>query len=215
MGMSNHRFTIYESPIGPLTLTGDGDALTGLWFPGRGPAHAETDSRPADFVAAIEQLQAYFAGARRDFDLPLRARGTPFQRRVWAELEHIPYGTTMSYGALARRLAHERGEWVSPRAVGAANGANPISIIVPCHRVIGSDGSLTGYGGGLQRKRALLDLEASDGAAGALPAGWEHGRSGDGASETRTRDLLGAIQALSQLSYSPGRRHEPHGDCRV
>ncbi len=174
MGMSNHRFTICESPIGPLTLTGDGAALTGLWFPGRGPAHDEADHRPADFVAAIEQLDAYFAGDRRDFDLPLSPRGTPFQRRVWAALLAIPYGQTTSYGALAQVLANDAGgAWVSPRAVGAANGANPVSIIVPCHRVIGSDGSLTGYGGGLQRKRALLDLETRE-TGGELRAGWEH-----------------------------------------
>jgi methylated-DNA-[protein]-cysteine S-methyltransferase len=174
MGMRDHRFTIYESPIGPLTLTGDGAALTGLWFPGRGPAHAETDQRPEDFAQAVDQLQAYFAGQRRDFDLPLRPHGTPFQRRVWSELQRIPYGTTTTYGAIAQRLTDERGEWVSPRAVGAANGANPISIIVPCHRVIGSDGSLTGYGGGLQRKRTLLDLETRDAVGDAPPAGWEH-----------------------------------------
>ena len=174
MGMGNHRFTIYESPIGALTLTGDGTALTGLWFPGRGPAHAETDQRREDFAQAIAQLEAYFAGARRAFDLCLRPRGTPFQRRVWSELERIPYGTTTTYGALARRLGDKRGEWVSPRAVGAANGANPISIIVPCHRVIGSDGSLTGYGGGLQRKRALLDLETGGAVGDAPPAGWGH-----------------------------------------
>jgi methylated-DNA-[protein]-cysteine S-methyltransferase len=161
MGMSNHRVTIYASPIGPLTLTADGTALSGLWFPGRGPVRAETGQRPEDFAQAIDQLQAYFAGGRREFDLPLRPRGTLFQRRVWSELQRIPYGTTTTYGALAQRLSDEHGEWVSPRAVGAANGANPISIIVPCHRVIGSDGSLTGYGGGLQRKRALLELETA------------------------------------------------------
>ncbi|MEO9120669.1 MAG: methylated-DNA--[protein]-cysteine S-methyltransferase [Solirubrobacteraceae bacterium] len=172
--MSNHRFTIYESPIGPLTLTGDGVALTGLWFPGRGPAHDEADHRPKDFAAAIDQLEGYFAGDRRDFGLPLSPRGTPFQHRVWAALLTIPYGQTSSYGALAQDLADDAdGAWVSPRAVGAANGANPISIIVPCHRVISSDGSLTGYGGGLQRKRALLDLETRE-TVGALPAGWEH-----------------------------------------
>ena len=170
----SHRFTIYKSPIGRLTLTGDGGALTELWFPGRGPAHPETDQRPEDFGPAIEQLAAYFAGERRAFDLSLRPCGTPFQRRVWAELQRIPYGTTTTYGALAQRLSDERGEWVSPRAVGAANGANPISIIVPCHRVIGSDGSLTGYGGGLQRKRALLDLEAGNAAGTAFAAGRGH-----------------------------------------
>jgi len=175
MGMSNHRFTIYESPIGPLTLTGDGAALTGLWFPGRGPAHDEADRRPEEFAAAIDQLEAYFRGERRDFDLPLRPRGTPFQRRVWAALRMIPYGQTTSYGALAQGFADDAdGAWVSPRAVGAANGANPISIIVPCHRVIGSDGSLTGYGGGLQRKQALLDLEERDTAGEPTPANWGH-----------------------------------------
>ncbi len=175
MGMSNHRFTIYESPIGPLTLTGDGAALTGLWFPGRGPGHDEADHHPEAFAATCEQLEAYFAGDRRDFDLPLGPRGTPFQRQVWAALRAIPYGQTTSYRKLADRVAEQTGrDWVSPRAVGAANGANPISIIVPCHRVIGSDGSLTGFGGGLQRKRALLDLETRESAGEALPAGWEH-----------------------------------------
>lgn len=174
MGMSNHRFTIYESPIGPLTLTGDGAALTGLWFPGRGPAHDEADHRPEDFAAAIDQLAGYFGGDRRNFDLPLSPRGTPFQRRVWAALLTIAYGQTSSYGALAQVLADDAdGAWISPRAVGAANGANPISIIVPCHRVIGSDGSLTGYGGGLQRKRTLLDLEAA-GDGGQAPPAWGH-----------------------------------------
>ncbi len=175
MGMSNHRFTIYESPIGPLTLTGDGAALTGVWFPGRGPAHDEADHRPEEFAAAIGQLEAYFRRERRDFDLPLRPRGTLFQRRVWDALRVVPYGQTTSYGALAQRLADDAdGAWVSPRAVGAANGANPVSIIVPCHRVIGSDGSLTGYGGGLQRKRALLDLEAGGDDGQRPPAAWEH-----------------------------------------
>ncbi len=183
--MSNHRFTVYESPLGPLTLTGDGAALTGLWFPSRGPAHDDADHRPEDFAAAIDQLEGYFAGARRAFDLPLRPRGTPFAHRVWAALRRIPYGQTASYGALAQRLAgDQRGAWVSPRAVGAANATNPISIIVPCHRVIGSDGSLTGYGGGLQRKRALLDLEAAgDGAQRAARAGGRCSRDGAGARE--------------------------------
>ena len=162
MGMGNHGFTVYESPIGPLTLTGDGVALTGLWFPGRGPAQDEAEHRPEGFAAAIDQLEAYFRGERREFDLTLRPRGTPFQHRVWAALRMISYGQITSYGALARGLSDDAdGAWVSPRAIGAANGANPISIIVPCHRVIGFDGSLTGYGGGLQRKRTLLELEAA------------------------------------------------------
>jgi methylated-DNA-[protein]-cysteine S-methyltransferase len=103
----------------------------------------------------VAQLEAYFRGERRVFDLPLALRGTPFQLRVWAELLRIPYGATISYGELARQL----GDPNLTRAVGAANGANPVSIIVPCHRVIGADGSLTGYGGGLEMKRRLLALE--------------------------------------------------------
>jgi methylated-DNA-[protein]-cysteine S-methyltransferase len=105
---------------------------------------------------ARRQLEAYFRGELRDFDLPLAPRGTPFQLRVWAELRNIPYGRTISYGELSRRL----GDPALTRAVGAANGANPISIIIPCHRVIGADGALVGYGGGLDVKRKLLDLEA-------------------------------------------------------
>jgi methylated-DNA-[protein]-cysteine S-methyltransferase len=108
-------------------------------------------------VRTREQLEEYFAGRRRDFDLPLLATGTPFQQQVWASLRTIPYGLTASYGQIAQRLGLPAG---ASRAVGAANGANPIAVVVPCHRVIGSNGSLTGYAGGLQRKRLLLQLES-------------------------------------------------------
>ncbi|MDP9292843.1 MAG: methylated-DNA--[protein]-cysteine S-methyltransferase [Actinomycetota bacterium] len=149
-------YSIISTPIGPLMLTGDADALTGLHLPGRHPA---TDGLLHDderFADEARQLAQYFAGTRRSFDVPLRLAGGAFQRRVWAELERIPYGETASYGEIARRL----GAPTASRAVGAANGRNPIAIVVPCHRVIGASGSLTGYGGGLECKRALLDLEA-------------------------------------------------------
>ena len=156
------HWTIYESPIGPLTLLAGPDGLTGLSFPGRGRPPADATQRPMPAVA--DQLEAYFAGELQDFELELELHGTPLQRAVWRELAEIPYGTTTSYGELAARIDESlyRSD-VEPyqraRAVGAANGRNPVAIIVPCHRVIGADGSLTGYGGGLQRKQALLDLE--------------------------------------------------------
>ena len=156
---AHDTFTVYASPIGPLTLTAGETGLTGVWFAGRGPAHLETAHDPTAFAATITQLEEYFAGARRDFDLPLAAPGTAFQQAVWAHLRTVPYATTTTYGAIAQRLSAERGGWVSPRAVGAANGANPISIIVPCHRVIGATGSLTGYAGGLPAKQHLLAHE--------------------------------------------------------
>ena len=152
-------YTVTQSPIGDLTLTGDGEALTGLYMeshrhaPPVDPA-ARRDAAP--FRDALWQLAEYFAGERRAFDLRLRASGSDFQRSVWDQLVRIPYGETTSYGELARRL----GRPDAARAVGLANGRNPISIVVPCHRVIGASGTLTGYGGGLDRKRFLLDLEA-------------------------------------------------------
>jgi methylated-DNA-[protein]-cysteine S-methyltransferase len=148
-----------DSPCGALLLTSDGSALTGLYLPEHAggprldPRGYEDD---APFKSAREQLAAWFAGERRSFDLPLGLRGTPFQRRVWRALLDIPYGTTISYAELARRI----GRPSAVRAVGAANARNPISIIVPCHRVIAADGSLTGYGGGLPRKAWLLAHEA-------------------------------------------------------
>jgi len=155
---------VIPSPLGPIDAAVDAaGAVAYLCFTrpvqrmsrplDRDPAGLSLDPRALEPVR--RQLDQYFRGERRDFDLPLALRGTPFQLRVWAELQRIPYGTTISYGELARRL----GDPNLTRAVGAANGANPVSIIVPCHRVIGADGSLIGYGGGLENKRALLALE--------------------------------------------------------
>jgi methylated-DNA-[protein]-cysteine S-methyltransferase len=153
-------FMTFESPIGKLFLSADGEAVTGLYMdvPDM-PLAASTDRShqaiAAPLAAAAVQLEQYFAGVRRDFDLPLSLAGTPFQREVWHALTEIPYGETVSYGELARRIGNPRGS----RAVGRANNRNPVSIVVPCHRVIGADGSLTGYGGGLERKRWLLAHE--------------------------------------------------------
>ena len=152
-------WTEMSSPVGPLRLIGDGAALTGLYLsPDRyGPIEFPEDARGSDPVLAeaVRQVNAYFDGALQEFALPLAPAGTSFQRRVWDALCEIPYGTTISYLDLARRLSNER----AVRAVGAANGRNPISIIIPCHRVMGSNGSLVGYGGGLERKRWLMDHE--------------------------------------------------------
>jgi len=153
-----------STPVGRLRLAGDERGLRSISFQNRfRPAAPADDSlrREEPFREAIAQLEAYFAGALRRFDLPLAPEGTPFQREVWSALTAIPYGETVSYGELARRL----GRPAASRAVGAANGQNPIPIVIPCHRVIGADGSLTGFGGGLAIKRRLLDLEA--GASGA------------------------------------------------
>jgi len=153
--------TRLQSPIGELVITASASGLTGVWFPGADlPGVQPDDGRepPSGHLArACEQLAEYFAGARTAFDLPLDPPGTPFQRRVWSALRTIPYGTTVSYSELARRLGDVR----ATRAVGAANGKNPIPIIVPCHRVVGSRGELTGYGGGLDRKRWLLEHEGA------------------------------------------------------
>jgi methylated-DNA-[protein]-cysteine S-methyltransferase len=156
--MKNTFYTQMPSPIGPLQLLGDEHALQGLYMHAYDPPdHWREASEP--FADAIEQLEQYFAGERVEFDLPLDMRGTDFQRNVWEALLTIPYGETRSYGEIAKQI----GRPDRARAVGAANGSNPVSIIVPCHRVIGSDGSLTGYGGGLPRKRWLLDHEAGVG----------------------------------------------------
>lgn len=162
--MSNARvhWTIYESPIGPLTLVAGPRGLSALNFPGRMPVLPE--AAKGEMPEVVDQLEAYFAGERRVFEIELDMHGTPLQKAVWRELLEIPYGETTSYGELASRIdwSGDRAD-VEPykraRAVGSANGRNPVSIVVPCHRVIGADGSLTGYGGGLQRKQALLDLE--------------------------------------------------------
>lgn len=151
-----HR--IIDSPLGPLTLAGDGDALTGLYFADGAHPPAAGDlgaSAGGGFDLAIAQLAEYFAGRRTRFELALRPRGSPFQQQVWNLVRRIPYGETWSYGRLAAAL----GDSAKARAVGAANGQNPLAIIVPCHRVVGAGGRLTGYGGGLARKRFLLDLE--------------------------------------------------------
>jgi methylated-DNA-[protein]-cysteine S-methyltransferase len=159
-------WSLLDTPVGSLLLTTDGAALTAVYFErhrdgadGR-PAAAQRPGARSDehpvLVAARTQLGEYFARERRVFDLPLAPVGTAFQQRVWAALLDIPYGETASYGDVARRLGLLPS---ASRAVGLANGSNPISIVVPCHRVIGADGSLTGYGGGLDRKRYLLDLE--------------------------------------------------------
>ncbi len=150
------RYSTLTTPIGELLLTADDDgALTGVNLPNRHPDPAGWDRDDELLAGAREQLTEYFAGERTAFDLPLRPAGAPFQLRVWEALLRIPYGETASYGELARELGHP----TAARAIGAANGRNPIAIVVPCHRVIGSNGSLTGYAGGLECKRALLDLE--------------------------------------------------------
>ena len=147
-----------DSPVGRLLLAGDGERLIHVHFQS-GPRPLRPAggwiAKPAPFRAAIAQLREYFAGERRRFELSLAPRGTEFQRRVWRALLEIPYGETISYGELARRI----GQPTAARAVGLANGANPLPIIVPCHRVIGADGTLTGFGGGLPIKRKLLALE--------------------------------------------------------
>lgn len=155
--------TLVPSPVGPLLLAACDEGLRAIEFhTSKHPVVREPDWRPGDHPwlrRAAVQLEEYFAGTRRTFDLPLVPRGTPFQCRVWLALADIPYGHTESYGELARRLGQPR----AVRAVGAANGRNPLPIVLPCHRVIGSDGQLTGFGGGLPTKRFLLELE------GALP----------------------------------------------
>lgn len=153
-------YTTLESPLGELLLAGDGDgeSLHGLYMQhGRRPvkvaAHWRRSATP--FALLRSELDEYFGGERTAFDVALTLRGTPFERRVWSELRKIPYGETASYGEIAARI----GQPGAARAVGLANARNPIAVIVPCHRVIGADGSLTGYGGGIARKRLLLDLE--------------------------------------------------------
>ena len=153
-------YDIVDSPVGRILLTGDQRALGGLYLLDAGEHSAsvrpEWTRKEGLFAVASDQVAEYFAGGRKEFDLPLAPRGTPFQLAVWAELTRIPYGSTVSYGAVAAALGKSA---VASRAVGLANGRNPISIIVPCHRVIGADGSLTGYGWGVDRKEWLLRHE--------------------------------------------------------
>lgn len=158
--MKNVRYTFMDSPIGSLLLAGDGRRLSRIGFPsGKGSIKPKPEWVLDDeaFEDAKTQLRAYFNGTRQEFDLPLDLEGTDFQRQVWQELMVIPFGVTISYGELARRI----GRLSASRAVGAANGANPLPIVIPCHRVIGANGSLTGFGGGLDTKKWLLTLEGA------------------------------------------------------
>ncbi|MGO8864101.1 MAG: methylated-DNA--[protein]-cysteine S-methyltransferase [Acidimicrobiales bacterium] len=154
--MTTPPFTMpMDSPIGRLVLGSDGDRLVGVWLPNdAGAPRPVGDDAPAVLRESAAQLEEYFAGGRREFDIPLGFDGTEFQRHVWDELTRIPFGETISYGELAQRVGRPKGS----RAVGQANGKNPIPIVVPCHRVLARDG-IGGYGGGLPLKRALLALE--------------------------------------------------------
>ncbi len=155
------NYTVMESPVGPLYVAGDDGGLHFILFGwGRRAAMPAQDWQESDCGVVgetIRQLQAYFARKLTRFDLPLELAGTPFQLAVWGELQRIPYGEVISYAQLANRIGKPR----AIRAIGAANGSNPIPIVIPCHRVIGSDGKLTGYGGGLPVKEALLELEGA------------------------------------------------------
>ena len=156
--MNKRVHTTIDSPVGSLTLVATDGILSGLYMEVQRHRPSQEmfgtpDSTPLS--EAIMQIEGYFAGQRTDFDLPTTFTGTPFQRMVWAALREIPYGETVSYGELAKRI----GNPTASRAVGLANGRNPIGVIVPCHRVVGSTGNLTGYGGGLERKQHLLDFE--------------------------------------------------------
>jgi len=162
--MRADRWDIHETPLGALTLHAGPRGLTGIAFPGRGGPLDDAARDPDVLTAAARQLDEYFAAERTAFDLALDLRGTPFQRRVWAALLEVPYGTTITYTELAEVVG--RPDIV--RAVGAAVGRTPVPIVVPCHRVVGANGALTGYGGGLHRKQALLDLERR-GALGLAP----------------------------------------------
>lgn len=163
--MPTTLYTYFDSPIGPLLLVGDGERLSRIGFPhGKGSFPPQPHWLRDDdaFVDAREQLGAYFGKELRDFDLQLAPAGTPFQQKVWQALARIPWGETATYGDVARSI----GRPTASRAVGAANGANPLPIVVPCHRVIGTGGALTGFGGGIDTKKWLLSLERD----GALPA---------------------------------------------
>ena len=161
--------TVIDTPLGKMQAAACDDALTGLWFAGQKyfPAGAESWQNKADyppFVSLKEWLKAYFSREKPKMKIPLAPHGTDFQQAVWKLLMEIPYGKTTTYGAIAARLS-SAGKRAAAQAVGGAVGHNPISLIIPCHRVLGADGSLTGYAGGLEKKRALLELE------GAIPTG--------------------------------------------
>jgi methylated-DNA-[protein]-cysteine S-methyltransferase len=149
--------TTIRSSLGDLTVVGRGETVTGLYFPHhwhRPDQSAFGEHRDAGFDDVRRQLEEYLAGERREFDVPAETAGSPFQERVWRLISQVPYGTTVSYGALAKELGR-----TTAQEVGAAVGRNPLSILIPCHRVVGASGALTGYAGGLRRKRILLDLE--------------------------------------------------------
>ena len=152
------NYAYLDTPIGQLLIAAD-NAIRFIGFPNKEsrPQPGWKESRKGLVGEAIRQLNEYFAGQRSDFDLPVEPAGTPFQKRVWSLLQEIPFGTTISYGELARRAGNPQ----ASRAVGAANGKNPIPIVIPCHRVIGANGKLTGFGGGLPTKQALLALESN------------------------------------------------------
>jgi methylated-DNA-[protein]-cysteine S-methyltransferase len=164
-------WTICESPIGLLTVVAGPQGITNIHFPGHAPRLAESARQPLQ--GALDQLDAYFAGERQTFELDLDLRGSALQRDVWRRLLEIPYGATTTYGEVAGRIDDSLYDadlepYKRPRVVGAAIGRNPVPVVVPCHRVIGADGSLTGYFGGLQRKQTLLDLESGS-VAGCTP----------------------------------------------
>ena len=158
----------YDSPLGGILLSADETGLTGLWFDGakyfaKGLPRERTDRETPALLQAKQWLDLYFSGAEPDFTPPLHPAGTAFQQAIWQLLLQIPYGQTATYGELARRLAREKGrETLSAQAVGVAVGHNPISLVIPCHRVVGAGGNLTGYAGGVDKKRALLALEHVD-----------------------------------------------------
>ena len=158
----------YHSPMGGILLAGDGNGLTGLWFEGQKyfARHLDKEQEEREiplFELAKGWLDVYFSGREPDFSVPLHLMGTAFQKEVWEILRSIPYGHTMTYGEIAKQLAEKRGlSHMSAQAVGGAVGRNPISILVPCHRVVGADGSLTGYAGGIDKKGRLLKLEGVD-----------------------------------------------------
>jgi len=159
-------YVYLETPIGTLLIAGDAEAVYRITFPQQGraakPEPEWQESQRGPVGEAMRQLHEYFAGTRSEFDLPLAPEGTPFQRSVWRQLQEIPYGETISYGELARRVRNPK----ASRAVGSANGANPLPIVIPCHRVIAGDGSLGGFGGGLPTKQTLLALELRTSSAG-------------------------------------------------
>jgi len=154
------NYCVWESPVGPLLIAGDGEALHYIYFAKNGkvarPERGWVESATGVVAQAVTQLREYFAGKRREFDVPLAVQGTAFQRSVWRALQEIPYGETISYGELAKRVGNPK----ASRAAGSANGANRIPIVIPCHRVIAAGGKLGGFGGGLPVKEKLLALEA-------------------------------------------------------